>query len=229
MLAYIRYQEENQLRDQILAEVKFSSLAPAGLAVPDIKQQKREVIGLTLNTISDQFFARLLMLLKVKLLYLLTGSNCKYQLLSDSLFFLIAFVSLPMLLFPQALCIIFLSPLSSMIPPRITSHADFIRVPLLSVAESCTLGTIAICSTAVTDNLTKLTPLVFVFLYQFFRKSSKRAVFNRLRRTLLLETFRRLWTVLMKYSIHSLLLSPIEKNRLAMEAREKTGCGGFSH
>lgn len=60
MLVHIRYQEKNQLYDVILAEVKLSSLVPGGLEAPDIKQQRRGMMDLTLNNISDQFFARFL-------------------------------------------------------------------------------------------------------------------------------------------------------------------------
>lgn len=68
MLVHIRYQEKNQLCDQILAEMKFSSLMPRGLAVPNIKQQRRGMIGLTLNNISDQFSVSLLFFKKVSCL-----------------------------------------------------------------------------------------------------------------------------------------------------------------
>lgn len=67
----------------ILVEVKLSSLVPGGLEVPDIKQQRRGIMDLTLNNISDQFFARFLFFLKAKLSYLLNNSNCKYQLCSE--------------------------------------------------------------------------------------------------------------------------------------------------
>lgn len=79
-------------------------------------------------------------------------------------------ISLRMLVFPQALCISLLSFLASMISPHLTSCADFIRVPLLPVSESYTVGTNTICSTVAMDSLLKLTPLVFLLLYQFFTR-----------------------------------------------------------
>lgn len=81
MLFHIRYQEKNQLRDHILPEVEFSSLMARGLAVPDINQQRREMVGLTLNSISDQFFARFFFFEKLR--YLLTSSNYECQFCSE--------------------------------------------------------------------------------------------------------------------------------------------------
>lgn len=67
----------------ILAEVKLSSFVPGGLEVLDIKQQRREIMDLTLNNISDQFFARFFFFLKAKLPFSLTNSNRKYRLYSE--------------------------------------------------------------------------------------------------------------------------------------------------
>ena len=141
-------------------------------------------------------------------------------------------VSLPMLLLPQAPCIILVSSLASMIPPHLTSAAVFIRVPLLPVSESYTVGTNTVCSTAVMDSLPKPTPLVFVLLYQFLARV-QRHVFDSLRGTSLLEFFRKHCTIFMKYGIHILLFSPIERKGVAMDTH-KRDCGRrhlcfFSH
>lgn len=79
MLIHIRYQEKNQLCDVILAEVKLPYLVPGGLEVPDIKQQGRGMMDLTLKNISDQFFARFLFFKKLSC-FIFWPTHCKYQL-----------------------------------------------------------------------------------------------------------------------------------------------------
>lgn len=50
-------------------------------------------------------------------------------------------------------------------------------------------------------------------------------MFNSLRGTPLLESFRKHYTIVMKYCIQSLMLSPIERKWLATDICMKRDCG----
>lgn len=85
-------------------------------------------------------------------------------------------LSLPMFLCPSLYY--FLPFLSSATPPWLITHADFVRVPLLPVSESYTIGTNTVCSVPAVGSWAKLKPLSFVilhFLATFQRKTCSTA------------------------------------------------------
>lgn len=79
-------------------------------------------------------------------------------------------ISLPMFLSPQAPCIVLLSCLASVTIHCLISPADFIRMPLLPVSESYTVGTNTFWSDALMDSLPKLISSVHILPQQFLAR-----------------------------------------------------------